>query len=351
MVIQRIAGLLEGDVVRQQDRQILRRHGHGTASLAMDDRDRAAPVTLAADQPVAQAENGGAFAGTLFLQRGTGLFLGALAVEAVEEAGIIDRAVIGIGGIADGKGLRVLAGRQHDRRYGEAVFPREIQIALVMGRAAEDGAGAVFDENEIGDVNRQGLARHQRVLDLEAEAIALFLLRLDGGFRGAGGAAFGDESGDLGIALGGGFGNGVVRRDGNEARPEQRIRPGREDLDAVTLADDLEPDISAGRLADPVLLHQANLLGPAVERAQRREEVVGIIGDLQEPLAELALLHGCARAPALAVDHLLVGEHGLVDRVPVDEGFLAVGEAGLHEIEEDPLLMCVIAGMTGRQFL
>ena len=34
-----------------------------------------------------------------------------------------------------------------------------------------------------------------------------------------------------------------------------------------------------------------------------------------------------AGAPAAAVDHLLVGEHGLVDRVPVDLGGLAVDEA------------------------
>jgi hypothetical protein len=46
-MVQRIAGLLEGDVVRQQDRQVLVRHRHDAAALAMDDRDRAAPVALA----------------------------------------------------------------------------------------------------------------------------------------------------------------------------------------------------------------------------------------------------------------------------------------------------------------
>ena len=53
-----------------------------------------------------------------------------------------------------------------------------------------------------------------------------------------------------------------------------------------------------------------------------------IVGDLEEPLGELALLDQRAGAPAAAVDHLLVGEHGLVDRVPVDPALLAVDQPG-----------------------
>ena len=56
MVVERIAGLVEVDVVRQLHRQVLVRHRHDAAVLAMDHRDRAAPVALARDAPVAQAE-------------------------------------------------------------------------------------------------------------------------------------------------------------------------------------------------------------------------------------------------------------------------------------------------------
>ena len=54
MAIERIAGLIEGHVVGQLDRQILVGDGDDAAALAMDDRDRAAPVALTGDAPVAQ---------------------------------------------------------------------------------------------------------------------------------------------------------------------------------------------------------------------------------------------------------------------------------------------------------
>ena len=56
MPVERIAGLIEGDVLRQRDRQIGLRHRHRAAGFAMDDRDRAAPIALARNAPVAQPE-------------------------------------------------------------------------------------------------------------------------------------------------------------------------------------------------------------------------------------------------------------------------------------------------------
>ena len=72
-------------------------------------------------------------------------------------------------------------------------------------------------------------------------------------------------------------------------------------------------------------------------------------GDLQKPLRELAAFDRRPGAPALAVDHLLVGEHGHVDRVPIDLAFLAVDEAGVEQVEEQRLLVAVIVGVAGRE--
>src|SRR3990170_7740550 len=47
------------------------------------------------------------------------------------------------------------------------------------------------------------------------------------------------------------------------------------------------------------------------------EELLGVGGDAQKVHRDLALLHQRAGAPAAALDHLLVGEDGLVDRIPV----------------------------------
>ena len=54
MMIERIARPVEADVVGQGHRQIFFRHRHHAAFGAMDDRDRAAPITLPRNAPVAQ---------------------------------------------------------------------------------------------------------------------------------------------------------------------------------------------------------------------------------------------------------------------------------------------------------
>ena len=47
-------------ILRQQHRQLIVRHRHDAAFLAIEHRDRRAPVALAADAPVAQAVVDGA---------------------------------------------------------------------------------------------------------------------------------------------------------------------------------------------------------------------------------------------------------------------------------------------------
>ena len=88
--------------------------------------------------------------------------------------------------------------------------------------------------------------------------------------------------------------------------------------------------------------------GQRSSRSSARKQVFGIVRDLEEPLRQLALLDDGARAPAAAVDHLLVGEHRVVDRVPVDLRLLARDEAGREEVEEQLLLVAVIARVAGR---
>ena len=65
-------------------------------------------------------------------------------------------------------------------------------------------------------------------------------------------------------------------------------------------------------------------------------------------MRHFALLHQRARAPAASVDDLLVGEHRLVDRIPVHLPELALDETGAEKIEEHLLLMLVVGGIAGR---
>src|SRR5271165_35686 len=52
--VERIARLVEGDVLGELHRQVCGRDRHDAAGLAMDDGDRAAPVTLPRDAPIAE---------------------------------------------------------------------------------------------------------------------------------------------------------------------------------------------------------------------------------------------------------------------------------------------------------
>ncbi len=80
------------------------------------------------------------------------------------------------------------------------------------------------------------------------------------------------------------------------------------------------------------------------------EQVLRERSNLQEPLVELALLHLRARSPALAVDHLFIGEHGHVDRVPVDLALAAIDQPRFEQVDEQRLLVAVVFRIAGGEF-
>src|SRR5690606_17112182 len=89
----------EGHVGRQLDRQVLLALGHDPTAVAVEDRNRRAPVALARDQPVAQPVRDLLTAGADLLEvvdrrrdgrAGTPLL--AVVPHAVERAGVDERA-------------------------------------------------------------------------------------------------------------------------------------------------------------------------------------------------------------------------------------------------------------------
>ena len=125
MAVERVARRVEGHVVGQLDRQILFRNRHDAVDLAMDDRDRAAPVALARDAPVAQLEIDlplalRPVAERRRLQPARDLRLGPLDRHAVEETRVDHQAVAVIGDLVDREGLRDRrpAGRRPASRRG-----------------------------------------------------------------------------------------------------------------------------------------------------------------------------------------------------------------------------------------
>ncbi len=336
---QRVAGGGEVDVLGQHDRELRLGHRHHAAGGAVNERDRRAPVALAADAPVAQAPYGLALAPAFGFGADDDRRLGLGHGHPVDEARVDQHPVAGVGLGQRRVGLGRRGGdHAHDR---QPVLGGEIEVALVVPGHRHDRAGAVIHQHEVGDVDRQALVGIERMDRADAGVEAELLGGLDLGRGGAACAALLDELGRVAIAHRHGLGQRMVGRDGDEAGAEDRVRPRGVDLDAVAVGQ-LEAELHALALADPVLLHQPNLVGPSVELAEPGEQILGEIGDPQEPLVELALLDGRARAPTAPVDHLLVGEHGHVDRVPVDRAFLAIDQPRRMEIEEQRLLVSVI---------
>ncbi len=222
-----------------------------------------------------------------------------------------------------------------------------------MGRGAVDGAGAIFHQNEIGDIDRNPAGRVERVDRLDTGVEAQLFRLFDQRLGGAAALALGDEGGERRVLRRRSGGERVVRRHGHELHAEDGVVASGEDFElgfAVGRGGGIEreADVQAFRAPDPVALHQPNLLRPAIEPVERGEKVFGKIRDLEEPLSQLALLDQRAGAPATPVDDLLVGEHGVVDRVPVHLGLLALDQAGGEEVEKHLLLVLVVGGIAGR---
>ena len=198
VMVERVARLVEGRVIRQRHRQVGVRHRHHIARRTMDDGNRAAPIALPRNAPVAQAEIDLALAdrriaAQFVFQPLCDLVLGLLDGHAVEEARIDHAAVTVIGGVGDDERLRILALGAHDRRVAEIVLVDEVEVALVVRGAAEDRAGAVFHQHEVGDIDRQLPARIERMHRADAGVKTLLFRGVDDLLRGADLLDVGDE--------------------------------------------------------------------------------------------------------------------------------------------------------------
>jgi hypothetical protein len=142
--------------------------------------------------------------------------------------------------------------------------------------------------------------------------------------------------------------------DGDIGDAEQRVGACREDLEhrlAILVAFvQGEVDLDAEALADPVALHGLHPLGPAGQVVEFAQEFFRIGGDAEEIHGDVAFLDQGTGAPAAAVDDLFVGEHRVVDRVPVHRGHLFIDQAFFEQAGEQPLLPAVVVRLAGGQF-
>ncbi len=361
VLVQRVAGAVRDQVFRQHHRQVLLGHRHHAAVVAVDDGNRRAPVALAAHAPVAQAP------GRLLLAQAGGddQFGHArnriLHAEAVERAGFDAHAALLVAvPLGPGIGGERLARHAHDLLDGQPVLFCEREVALVVRGHAHYRAVAVAHQHVVAHPHRH-LGAGERVDDRQPRGQAFLFLGGQFGLGGAAGLGGRDECCERGVALGRVRGERVLGRDGAERDAHDGVGARGEHVE-LAVADQRagvvmdrvrEREAHALALADPVLLHQPHALGPAGEvlRVARvgdgRQQLLGVLRDVEVVARDLALFHRGARAPAVAVDDLLVGEHGHVHRIPVDDLRAALADAGLEHLQEQPLVPLVVGRVAG----
>ncbi len=184
--------------------------------------------------------------------------------------------------------------------------------------------------------------------DGQAGRHALLFLGGQFGFGRTTVPTFLDERSQLWIGLRGVQGQGMFGGHGNVSGAHERVGAGGEHPQSATFAHRMrKADPYPVALADPVLLHQLDLFGPIGQLIQRRQQFLGVLGDRQVIHRDFVLLDQRAGAPTTTIDHLLVGEHGLVHRVPVDHAGLQVGDALFQHPQEQPLVPAVILRLAG----
>ena len=290
MLGERIARAVGDQVLGQDDRQVLLGHRDDAARIAMDDRDRRSPVALPADAPVAQAPGRLLAAEAAVLERGGDRVDGDLVGQAAVDVGIDRHAARRVGVPVLPLVVReLLAVDVDDLQQVDAVLLGEGEVALVVGRHAHHRAVAVVHQDVVADPERDLLVA-ERVLDDEAGVDAALGQRRDLGLGRAAGLARLEEGRDRRVLLGRAQRERMLRRDRAERDAHDRVGARREhpqaaaaDERAGAVANGVqEGEANALALAEPVLLHQLDALGPARQAgAHALEQLVGVLRDLR----------------------------------------------------------------------
>ena len=163
---ERIARNAEIGFLRKNDRKVLLPLRDNSARVAVHDGDGTAPVSLAAKAPIAKPvlryalPHSGLFA---MVDRRVDRFRSGLEFAARDRANIPDLLFLGRheGRIRD---RRAVFGGLEDVDHAEIVFPRELQISLIVGRTAEYRPRSVIHQYEIRDPDGKLHAFVERML-------------------------------------------------------------------------------------------------------------------------------------------------------------------------------------------
>ena len=339
--------------IRQQHRELVFGHRHRPARLAVDHRDRWTPVPLARDAPVIEAVLD--LPGTLATP-GQPVGDGGLGLQRwhpVEGSGIDHPAGLVVLERLSQRGGGLLTLQRHDADDRQPVPGGKGEVPRIVTGHRHDGAGPVLHQHIVGDPDRHRRASGGVGGVAPREHAALLLVPHLARYQVLGGDRLPVGGDHRALRLRGQLiHERMLRGQYQEACPEDRVRPCGEDPDAGG-AVHREVDVRALRAAQPVALGAGGGLGPVhlCRIVQVGQEPIGIVRDAEEPLFQCALLHRRLAPFAEAALHLLVGEHRLAGRAPVDRRPLLVGLPCLVQLQEEPLGPLVVPRVGGRELV
>ena len=330
--------------VGQQHRQLIFRHGHHAALVAVNHGDGFAPVPLTAEHPVTELEVDLLFAQTFFRQVLDDGLLSLSHLHAVEEAGVYHDAILNVG---IGFLLHIAAGHHFD--YRQVELPCKLPVTGIVSRHSHDGTRAVGHQHIVAQPDGNFLAGH-RIYGTDAFHLhaGLFLGKLCTLEVALLGGSFpvcqaGIIVGDLILQL---VNQRMLRRQYHVGCAEQGIRASGVNPYLFALSRQAEIHLGAFAAADPVPLLHLYLINE-VHRVQTVQQLLGVSGDLQHPLG-LNLAHHRAAAPlAHAANHFFIGQAALAGGAPVNGHVCLVSQAMLVQLQEDPLGPLKVVGIGG----
>ena len=330
--------------------------------VAVDDRDRRAPVALARNAPVAQPP------GDFFLTQAEGRQVCCHRCDAVlERQPIVFARVDGDPStffgipVLPGCGVKGTVGwlgpsriqDSHDGLDRQLVFQGKRKIPLIVCWHAHHCAIAITHQHVVAHPHRHRYTG-EGVCHKQTRGHADFFSQSHLGLGGATFATLLNERSQCRVARCSQGRNRVLRCNRTEGDAHDGVGPGGENVHSA-LANQLARGVSdlvrEGKshtfaLANPVFLHQFDAFGPTWHGITRDvgQQFLGVLCDGQVVTRDFALFHHRTGAPALAVNHLLVGQHSHIHRVPVDDLGLAVGNAFFEHLQKQPLVPLVIFG-------
>src|SRR5215208_6332335 len=328
----------------EQDGEVFFRDGDDAALVVEDYGNRSTPIALAANQPVVKPVSYRSLSRIALLEPGCNLFLALGARSTVEPTRVDHRA---FAGVCLFEIFAVPIRRSYNGPDLDTVLLCELEVSLVMGWDGHDRASTVAHQDVVGDVDGD-LFSVGRVDHVSPCKYTGLFPRHIGAVDLAHPCGPLDVGADLFGLLRGRYllDRRVLRAHNEERGAEECVRAGGEDLDR-TVAFDLEADLGAFGAPDPVPLQRLDPLGPVYLREV--QQLLGVVGDLEEPLRQVLLdnRRPAALAPPVWTYDLLPRQRRVVPGAPVDRSFCAVRQSLLEELHEEPLVPAVVLRVAG----